>query len=248
MFIFIFFPNMIFGNLRSRQKVVHQWGKILLKLTKTDVHPINLDQLAKISNQPLIIVANHESWMDIPLLAGYLPIRFCFLAKESLFRIPLVGMILKSAGYISVTNNDTKKAQALFKRSHQVLKEYDSILIFTEGTRSLPHQEILPFKSGAFILALRSRATLLPVIIYGTKNIIPAKQERRVQRIFCGQKAVLKILSPLKFAQFKDKAHSELKEKVREQLKREYLTIAKKFDESKKMPPPRSSVDRAMVS
>jgi 1-acyl-sn-glycerol-3-phosphate acyltransferase len=121
--------------------------------------------------KPYIICANHQSQVDIPLLFAHLPTGIRFMAKRILFYIPIFGWMLAIARFIPVDRGKTDKARRCIDRAAQRIKKGPSLLVFPEGTRS-PDGQVHPFKSGAFILAIKSGVPILPVAIRGTFDIV----------------------------------------------------------------------------
>ncbi len=119
-----------------------------------------------------ILMPNHQSLYDIPLLLATLPRETRFLAKESLFRIPVFGWALRTGGFIPVRRGDRRKAYEAIVAAIAGLGDGVSILIFPEGTRTLDGQ-LLPFKRGGFLIALRSGLPVVPVGIRGTFDVRP---------------------------------------------------------------------------
>ena len=119
-----------------------------------------------------ILMPNHQSLFDIPLLLATLPGETRFLAKESLFRIPIFSWALRTGGFIPVDRGQPRKAHKAFLAAIEGLGEGVSILIFPEETRSLDGQ-LRPFKRGGFLLALRSGLPIVPVGIRGNFAVRP---------------------------------------------------------------------------
>jgi 1-acyl-sn-glycerol-3-phosphate acyltransferase len=119
-----------------------------------------------------ILMPNHQSLYDIPLLLATLPAETRFLAKESLFRIPIFGWALRTGGFIPVRRGDRRQARQAFQAAIEGLGEGASILIFPEETRT-PDGRLLPFKRGGFLMALRSGLPVVPVGIRGNFEVRP---------------------------------------------------------------------------
>ncbi len=117
-----------------------------------------------------VLMANHQSLFDIPALLATLPIETRFLAKESLFRIPVFSWALRTGGFIPVDRGDRSKAAGTFREAFGGLEEGVSILLFPEETRS-GDGRLRPFKRGGILLALRSGLPVVPVGISGTLDI-----------------------------------------------------------------------------
>ncbi len=119
-----------------------------------------------------ILMPNHQSLYDIPLLLATLPRETRFLAKESLFRIPIFGWALRTGGFIPVRRGDRRKSYEAIVAAIAGLGDGVSILIFPEGTRTLDGR-LLPFKRGGFLIAARSGLPVVPVGIRGTFAVRP---------------------------------------------------------------------------
>lgn len=118
-----------------------------------------------------VVVSNHESQAD-PFLISHLPWEMKWLAKASLFRIPVVGWSMALAGDIPVHRGRQRSARDAMDHCARWLDRGVPVMIFPEGTRS-PDGRLLPFKDGAFKLALDSGAQLLPIAVCGTRKALP---------------------------------------------------------------------------
>ncbi len=156
-----------------------------------------------------IYMANHQSNADIPVALGRLPVQFRWLAKEELFKIPLFGRAMRGVGYISIDRSNRKKAFESLKRAAETIRNGTSVLIFPEGTRS-PDGRILPFKKGGFILAVDSGVPIVPIIIHGTRKIIP-----KGHFLIRPAPIVIQILDPVETAGYTRKNKDALLETIR---------------------------------
>lgn len=120
-----------------------------------------------------VYMSNHQSQLDIPILFAALPsptIRM--LAKKELFQIPVWGAALRAAEFIEVDRSDHLRGMASIDRAAQLLREGVSIYLAPEGTRSRDGR-IGPLKKGGFHLARTTGASIVPVAIRGTIDILP---------------------------------------------------------------------------
>ncbi len=117
-----------------------------------------------------VFMANHSSLFDIPGLLATLPGQTRFLAKKSLFQIPIFGWALKMGGFITIDRKDLSTARDSFSSAIAQLDGGVSVLIFPEGTRS-PGDRLLPFKRGGFLLALKSGLPIVPVGLVESASI-----------------------------------------------------------------------------
>jgi 1-acyl-sn-glycerol-3-phosphate acyltransferase len=115
-----------------------------------------------------LYMANHQSNLDPPLLAGVQPANAAMMVKESLMRIPILGTAMRLARCVPVERSGRlESAKQSLKAAAAVLGSGLSITIFPEGTRS-PDGELLPFKKGPFFLAMQTGVPVVPVTISGT--------------------------------------------------------------------------------
>jgi 1-acyl-sn-glycerol-3-phosphate acyltransferase len=136
------------------------------------VHVV-LNGMERLPRGASIVMANHSSNLDPDVLLPALPGRIAIYLKESLMRIPVLGYAMRLAGFIPVRRDGTvESAKAASAAAKQALEEGRCLVIFPEGTRSRDGS-LLPFKKGAFFLAMEARAPVVPVSIAGTTRLLP---------------------------------------------------------------------------
>jgi 1-acyl-sn-glycerol-3-phosphate acyltransferase len=153
------------------------WGRVGLLLAGVGLRVEGLENLP--AGQATIYMANHQSNFDILALFAGIPGQFRWLAKEELFHIPLFGLAMRRAGYIPIDRSDRVKAVQSMNEAARRIDGGTSVAIFPEGTRS-PDGNLLSFKKGGFMLALKSGAPIVPVAICGSYEIMP-KHSRWIQ-------------------------------------------------------------------
>src|SRR5215213_4298533 len=121
--------------------------------------------------RPYVVVSNHESFADI-LLISHLPWEMKWLSKAELFRIPIMGWMMWLVGDIPVKRGFGPSAVEAMERCRRSLRQRVSVMIFPEGTRSRT-ADLLPFKDGAFRLAIESGVPILPLALSGTRTALP---------------------------------------------------------------------------
>lgn len=118
-----------------------------------------------------IICPNHQSHMDIPVLLVAFPVPLRFTAKKELFRVPFLGWHLRLAGHFPIDREHPRAAIRSLGRAVTRIGEGLPVVIFPEGGTS-PDGRIGAFKRGAFVIAARSGAEVLPVTIAGTRETL----------------------------------------------------------------------------
>ena len=157
---------------------------------------------------PFVVVANHQSILDILMLAR-LPREMKWVAKEELFRIPWAGWMMRIAGDIPIRRGDAESGGEALARAKTYLSRGMSVMIFPEGTRSAKGT-LLPFKSGAFRLAIDAGVPVLPIAVHGTAQGMP-KGGPWVRPC----RAFARILAPIPTAGRTVEETGKLKEEVR---------------------------------
>ncbi len=160
-----------------------------------------------------IVIANHQSLLDILAVCAALPINFKFLAKRELFQIPLMGWGMASAGYIPVDRASHKSGREAVQKIARVLNMGVSVLLFPEGTRS-PDGKIQAFKMGAFKLARDNKVEILPVVVDGTGQALPKKSWLIKKK----STFIVSIGKPVTLEDFADSSMDEAKERIRHEM------------------------------
>jgi 1-acyl-sn-glycerol-3-phosphate acyltransferase len=188
-------------------KVGRIWAKCILAISDIKVTVKGLSNLKP--GRSYIYMPNHMSNFDIPVLQAHLPVQFRWLAKAELYKIPIFGHAMKSAGYISIDRSDRRSAIESLNQAANIIRHGVSVIIFPEGTRSRNHN-IQPFKKGGFFLAVDSGVSIVPIIIHGTDQIMPTKKIT----IKPGN-VILEITKPITSSNYTRKTKDNLMKKVR---------------------------------
>ena len=117
---------------------------------------------------PYVAVSNHESYADIFLISHF-PWEMKWLSKDTMFRIPVMGWMMRMANDIPIVRGKRESVVSAMKGCRDRLGKRVSVMIFPEGTRS-PDGDLLPFKDGAFKLAIEAGAPILPIAVAGTRD------------------------------------------------------------------------------
>lgn len=124
--------------------------------------------------ESFVLMSNHQSLYDVPVVYQALQRRIRMVAKKELFQVPVWGRAMRRAGFISLDRANRERSRETLLASADVLQTGTSIWIAPEGTRSRTG-ELGPFRKGGFHLALQSGCRILPITIIGTRKVLPAK-------------------------------------------------------------------------
>ncbi len=163
------------GLLDRRGKLAYGvsrfWSWAILKIGGIRLKVQGLDHLDP--SRQYIFMANHQSNMDIPALVQSLTkFQLRWVAKKELLLVPLFGWALWASRNIIVDRSNRLKAMASLRKAREKIEGGVSVVLFPEGTRSLSGQ-LLPFKRGGFVLAVRTQTPIVPITIKGSGTILP---------------------------------------------------------------------------
>ena len=191
------------------------WARLLLTTLRIPITVEGLEHL--VPGQTYVFAANHRSQFDIFVLLVTLPGEFGWVAKKSLFQIPIFGQAMGRLGNISIDRDNLQEAIKSLNQAAALVQGGRSVIIFPEGTRATS-RELLPFKKGVFIMARQAEQPIVPVTINGTLAIQP----RGSFSIRPGPVKVI-ISPPIDPKDFRGRPKGELIAAV-------HRTIAKHFD------------------
>jgi 1-acyl-sn-glycerol-3-phosphate acyltransferase len=117
----------------------------------------------------VVYCSNHQSNVDPPVLYRALDRRLHILFKAELRKVPILGVVMETGGFIPVTRGKRDEAMGAIDLAAASIRSGNSFLIFPEGTRSR-NEELLPFKKGGFIMAIKAQAPIVPVAVSGGRD------------------------------------------------------------------------------
>ena len=175
---------LIIGILPGTRPILHWidrriWAPGWLKLSAVSVRVTgNVEALDP--EQAYVVVANHQGHFDIPAVKyALLHHTLLFVTKRSMFYVPLVGWYLWRAGYPLIDRTDKNQSHRMLDRAARQVHDGTTVLVFPEGTRT-ETGEIVEFKRGAFVLALKAQRPIVPVTITGSLAVM-ARHSGRVR-------------------------------------------------------------------
>ncbi len=149
-------------------KVPRWWSTAVLWAVGVKVRVHGLENVA--GQEPRIFASNHVSWFDVPSLAKILP-RYKFVAKAELFKVPIFGPAMRSAGMVEIQRENRKAAFGAYDVAAERIKAGNSVVVFPEGTRGHAYP-LRPFKKGPFVLAIAAGVPIVPIILHGSIEIM----------------------------------------------------------------------------
>lgn len=193
-----FLPVMAVSSMRHRgdptQRAPGRWmrrlGRTTSRLTPLWKFEIEGTRPPDIDHKPYVVVANHESQAD-PFLLSFLPFDMRWVAKQELFDPPVSGWAMRWGGDIPLRRGARDSVTEMMTECERALAGGISVMMFPEGTRTRDGT-MLPFKDGAFALAIRAGVPVLPVAIAGTREMRP-----KHSKWFGRAHACAKMLDPI---------------------------------------------------
>jgi 1-acyl-sn-glycerol-3-phosphate acyltransferase len=155
--------------------IMRTWGRFLVRAAGIDLQTENVERIDP--KQRYILVANHYSYLDIPCIVAAIPQPIRFMAKVSLFKIPIFGWAIGRAGFIPIDRKNRRTAVKSFDLAAERIRKGNTIAIFPEEGRSR-ERTMRPFQRGAFLLALKSEKTIVPIAIDGTFDVFRVGAKR----------------------------------------------------------------------
>lgn len=151
------------------------WAQLVLRLAGARVRATGTEHIDP--NGHYVFVSNHQSHLDIPSITASCPARLRYVAKKSLFGIPVFGQALTALGHIPVERGNRDQARTSLERAVEPLRTRVSVVFFAEGTRS-ETGELGRFKKGALVMAETAGVPVVPMAVSGTRAILPKGRVR----------------------------------------------------------------------
>jgi 1-acyl-sn-glycerol-3-phosphate acyltransferase len=207
--------SMLQGSDQVVRDVALRWARNLCKYNGVRVHVDGLQRVAW--EQPLVIVSNHQSHFDIPVIMAGVGRPLGFLTKRELFRIPAFGLAMRKLGCVAIDRDDKAGARASVELAARRVREGAQLVVFAEGTRS-DDGMLQPFKKGPFYLIQEAGVQAVPVALVGTHQVA-AKHTYRVHSadvyVRIGEPIVCDGNSAQARAQLREHAHASISSLLR---------------------------------
>jgi len=163
------------SNAAIIDSIIRLWARVLIGAAGIDLRTEGVETIDR--RQRYILVSNHHSYYDIPCILVAIPQPIRFMAKVSLFKIPIFGWGLGRAGFIPIDRKNRRTAVKSFDLAVQRIRKGNTVVVFPEEGRSR-ERAMRPFQRGGFLLALRSELPILPIAIEGTYEVFRAGAKR----------------------------------------------------------------------
>ena len=172
--------------------------------------------------KPCVYVANHQSGFDVVTFGALFPQRTLAVGKKEVIWIPFFNLIFLSAGNVLLDRSKPQKAvSTLSSIAHKITKTRTSIWIFPEGSRNRNYHGLLPFKKGAFRLAIETGLPIVPIVSSSLSNIF-----HQSKIFFRGGKVTLRVLPPISTLGLKATDAEALSEMTREKMAKAFQELA----------------------
>jgi len=197
----------------SKLVVLHQvtgfWGFLLFSVNP--MWKLTVIGKEKINHKKVyIIISNHQSFVDI-LTLFQIQAHFKWVSKRENFKAPILGWTMRMNRYIELERNNPKSVPHMMETCRRNIQKGISIMIFPEGTRSRDGA-LLPFKEGAFRIAIENKIPILPVILDGSSKAVHTKGLMIKEK----QNIIIKILDEIPYDSFPSYNPGELKAHIRQ--------------------------------
>ncbi len=197
------------GEEASKKYVLNEVRKFGVRAFSWLFSKVHVEGEENIPNETFMVVANHQSLMDIPLILAYVT-RGGFIAKKELEKVPGVAWFIKYMGGVFIDRENPRQIAGEIKKVLKNLRNGVNYIVFPEGTRT-EDGSVLEFKKGSIALAMKTKVKILPVAIWGTMYLVPKRS-----LLFDPGEVYLKILPPVDPTKFDNE--KELIEYVRSKI------------------------------
>jgi len=159
-------------NGRAQHNFARLWSWLVMKTALSPVKVTGMDVDKVDHRKPRVYAVTHASALDIPILYVYLPFQFRIVFKSELLAYPFVGWHLKRSGQVCINQQNPAASIGAIKSALRSLRGGMPLVIFPEGGRTHDGQ-IQPFLPGAFFLAIKAQADIVPIALVGTFDLLP---------------------------------------------------------------------------
>lgn len=195
---------------KAQHGIARLWARALVRVSGCRLTVHGAENLKR---YPVaVLVANHTSYMDTPVIFAALPFQFRILAKKELWRIVFIGWYLNRSGQIAIDTSNSHATLGSLGAAIKALRGSMPLFVFPEGGRT-PDGRLQPFQSGAAYLAIRAQVPLVPIALHGVYDLLPI----HTHHFFPGE-LTLTVGKPVETAGMHLRQMDELTERVKAQI------------------------------
>ncbi len=170
----------------------YSWGTLKISGLKVEIRGLDILD----AGRPAVLVANHQSALDMATFGALYPENTVLIGKKEIRWIPLFGWFYMASGNIMIDRKKSRRAiEVLREVADEIKRRHASVWIFPEGTRNRLGEGMLPFKKGAFHMAIQAQVPVLPMVSSNLTPIVSWPQKR-----FSSGRVVIQILPPISTA------------------------------------------------
>ena len=168
------------------------------------------------NNESYVVISNHLSNIDSLILFKLLKIKWAFMAKKEVYKLPVFRTAAKSFNFIKVDRDNPNDRESINEQAKNLFKNGWSLMVYPQGTR-VDKNEFKEFKNGAFHIAQQNNVRILPVVIAGTGDIWP-----RGSKFMKSGKAMIKTLEPIDMSKYNKESIEQLVKDTHHKMKNVY--------------------------
>lgn len=214
LFMILFSMTLMFITFNNKIAVICAskiWAPVVLWVFGVKVEVKGLEKVKP--GDIHIVMSNHSSYLDIPVLFSLLPYNLYFIAKKELEKVPFLGFYMNRVGMIFIDRGNNQAARESMEQAGEIIRNGKCVVIFPEGT-SKAGAEIGPFKKGGFFLTQNAKVPILPIRIKGTSSIWPSHNNLNLNK----GNVEVNIGAPIDIVPKNKEEVDELTNKVRETI------------------------------
>jgi 1-acyl-sn-glycerol-3-phosphate acyltransferase len=178
-----------FTGIKIFYKESQNWAKATMWICGIKVRIEGNPQLSR--SQSYLIIANHTSLFDIPIVLSSISLDFGIIYKKELEKIPIFGYGLKLSPFIGIIRENPRKSLESLDIAVERIRAGESVLVFPEGTRSKT-SEMQSFKRGGFLIAEKSKVDIQPLTIVGAHDILGDNYEIKPKEVILRYAEIIK--------------------------------------------------------
>ncbi|KUJ19399.1 acyltransferase-domain-containing protein [Mollisia scopiformis] len=230
----------LFGNVRLAQWATARSFKYVMRFTTGVTFKIDDPNGYLKNTRPAVIIGNHQTELDVLALGWIFP-KYCSVsAKKSLKNVPILGWYMALSGTVFIDRANSSSARhAMAGASEEITREKQSVFMFPEGTRSYAKEPmLLPFKKGAFHLAVQAGVPIVPVVVGNYSDVLYVQGRR-----FNAGEIPVKVLKPIETKNLTAADVEDLTRDTRELMLKELVKLTSKSRGRPMAVPARNSGD-----